>query len=166
MHRVLFVCHGNICRSTMAEYVMRHLVRERGIEAEFQIDSAAATRDAVGMGVHRGTREVLKRHGVACGNHRARTMTRADYDRYDLIIGMDQENLYDMRRILRTDPQHKIHLLLDWTNAPRDVADPWYTGDFDTTFADVMTGCVALLDKWPKGPRAGDRAPKKWPKGA
>ena len=147
MKRVLFVCHGNICRSTMAEYVMRHLVRERGLEAKVQADSAAATRDALGWPVHRGTQEVLSRHRIACGNHHSRLLTRADYDRYDLIVGMDTENLYDMRRILRRDPAGKIHLLLDWTDRPRDVADPWYTRDFETTYKDVLSGCKALLDQ-------------------
>ena len=116
MHRIVFVCHGNICRSTMAEYVMRHLVRERGLEHEFVIDSAAATRDALGLPVHHRTRAVLERHGIACGDHRARALTRADYDRYDLIVGMDRENWHDMRHILRCDPQKRIHLLLDWTD--------------------------------------------------
>lgn len=146
MTRVLFVCHGNICRSTMAEYVMRHLVRERGLEGQVVADSAAATRDALGMTVHWGTRRALERHGIPCGSHRSRMLTRGDYDRYDYIVGMDQENLRDMRRILRSDPQGKVHLLLDWSDHPRDVADPWYTDDFETTFADVMAGCRSLLD--------------------
>lgn len=139
----------------MAEYVMRHLVRERGMADKFQIDSAAATRDALGWEVHRGTRAVLDRHGIACGNHHARTMTRADYSRYNLIVGMDQENLYDMGRILGKDPQGKVRLLLDWTDSPRDVDDPWYTNDYDTTFADVMAGCTALLDWLVSRPRQG-----------
>ena len=146
MQCILFVCHGNICRSTMAEYIMRHLIRERGLEHRISADSAAATRDALGMTPHPGTRDVLARHGIACGNHRARKLTRADYERYDLIVGMDSENLRDIRRILRSDPQHKVHLLLDWTDHPREVADPWYTDDYDTTFADVWTGCSYLLD--------------------
>ena len=145
MKRILFICHGNICRSTMAEYVMRHLIRQRGLEDRLVADSAAATRDALGMTPHPGTRDVLSRKGIACGNHRARKLTRADYNRYDLIIGMDSENMRDIRRILRTDPQGKVHLLLDWTDHPRDIADPWYTDDYDTTFADVWAGCTALL---------------------
>ena len=160
--RVLMICHGNICRSTMAEYVMRHLVRKRGLENRIVVDSAAATDDAVGMGVHRGTQEVLRRHGVPCGNHRAWQMTRADYGRYDLICGMDQENLIDIYDILAgrpvswwsrrskpepagVDPEGKVHLLLDWSDRPRDIADPWYTGDFETTYRDVCEGCASLL---------------------
>lgn len=143
--RILFVCHGNICRSTMAEYVMRHLVCEAGLEDRVVADSAAATRDALGWGVHEGTRRVLQKHGIHCGGHRSRAMTRADYDRYDLIVGMDEENRRDMMRILRRDPEHKVHLLLDWTDAPREIDDPWYTCDYDTTYADVRCGCEALL---------------------
>lgn len=144
-YRILFICHGNICRSTMAEYVMRHLVREAGLEGRVIADSAAATRDALGWGVHEGTRDVLRRHGIPCGGHRSVPMTRADYGRYDLIVGMDEENRRDMMRILGSDPDNKVHLMLDWTEEPRDVADPWYTDDFDTTYADVRHGCEVLL---------------------
>lgn len=143
--RVLFVCHGNICRSTMAEYVMRHLVSEAGLANLILVDSAAATRDALGWGVHPKTRAVLTRHNIACGDHRATPMSRADYARYDLIVGMDEENRRDMLRILGGDPQHKVHLLLDWTDSPREIDDPWYTDDYDTTYADVRRGCEALL---------------------
>ena len=162
--RILMVCHGNICRSTMAEYVMRHLVAARGLEAEVLVDSAATSREEIGAGPHRGTRRVLREHGIACGEHRARQMTRADYARYDLICGMDQENLAGMYRILagetgygwswepvsasfaaQADPQGKVHLLLDWAAHARDIADPWYTGDFDRTYRDVLEGCEALL---------------------
>lgn len=146
MKRVLFVCHGNICRSPMAEYVMRHLIRERGLEGEISCDSAAATRDALGMTPHPGTRRVLARHHIDCGNHRARLIRKADLDHYDIICGMDQENLADMRWFFGADPNHKVHLLLDWTDRPRDVADPWYTDDYDTTFADIWEGVNALLD--------------------
>lgn len=146
MLRLLFVCHGNICRSPMAEYVTRHLVRERGLEGQVVADSAAATYDAIGLGVHWGTREALRRHHIPCGNHVARLLTRSDLAAYDYVVGMDAENLHDMRRILGPDPAHKVRLLLDWTARPRDVADPWYTGDFETTFQDVYEGCEALLD--------------------
>ncbi len=152
-YRILFICHGNICRSTMAEYVMRHLVREVGLEGQIVANSAAATRDALGWGVHEGTREVLRRHGIHCGGHRSTPMTRADYGRYDLIVGMDEENRHDMMRILGSDPEGKVRLLLDWTNEPRDVADPWYTDDFDTTYADVRRGCEALLADITSGER-------------
>ena len=144
--RILFVCHGNICRSTMAQFVMLHLARERGLEHAFEIDSAATSREEIGNDVHHGTRRKLAREGIPCGHHRARQMTRADYDRFDLIIGMDAENLWGMRRILGEDPEGKVHLLLDWSSRPRDIADPWYTGNFDVTFDDVMEGCTTLLD--------------------
>ena len=143
--KILFVCHGNICRSTMAEYVMRHLVRQAGLSDSIRADSAAATRDAIGWGVHPKTQAVLAKHGIPCGGHRARLMTRADYASYDFIVGMDKENRRDMLRILRSDPMHKVHLLLDWTDSPREIDDPWYTDDYDATYEDVRRGCEALL---------------------
>lgn len=145
MTRILFVCHGNICRSPMAEYVMKHLVERRGRSAEFFIDSAATSTEEIGHGVHRGTRRKLEREGVPCGEHRARQMTRADYGRFDLLVGMDRANLRNMLRILGDDPEGKVRLLLPG----REVDDPWYTGDFDATYADVLEGCQALLEKLP-----------------
>ena len=145
MTRILMVCHGNICRSTMAEYVMRHLLREAGLAGQITVDSAATSREEIGNGVHPDTQRALAAHGIPCGSHRARQMTRADYARYDLIIGMDQANLRNMGRIVGGDPQGKLHLLLDWSDRPRAIADPWYTGDFETTYADVAEGCAALL---------------------
>ena len=143
--RILMVCLGNICRSPMAEYVLRHLVREVGLEDEIQVDSAATSRYQIGDTPHRGTRRVLAEHGIPCGNHRARQLTRADYERYDLIIGMDDQNLRDILRIVGRDRRHKVRTLLDGTAHPRAIADPWYTGDFETTYADVREGCEALL---------------------
>lgn len=144
-HRILFVCHGNICRSTMAEYVMRYLVQQAGLSSKIHADSAAATRDAIGWGVHPKTQAVLAKHGIPCGGHRSRLMTRADYASYDLIIGMDRENRRDIMHILRSDPKRKVHSLLDWTVHPREIDDPWYTNDYDTTYEDVRRGCEALL---------------------
>ena len=129
----------------MAEYVLRHLAQQAGMGDEVLVDSAATSRYQIGDTPHAGTRRVLRSHGIRCGNHRARQMTRADYDRYDLIVGMDEENRYDILRIVRKDPQHKVRLLLDWSEHPRDIADPWYTGDFETTYADVHKGCQSLL---------------------
>ena len=165
MKRILMVCHGNICRSTMAEYVMRDMVAKRGLEDVVRVDSAATSREALGCTPHRGTRKVLRKHGIPCGEHRSRQMTSADYGRYDLICGMDQENLAGMYRLVagetgygyswppvsaqyvaQADPLGKIHLLLDWTRSPRDIADPWYTDDFDATYRDVCEGCRTLLD--------------------
>ena len=143
--RVLMVCLGNICRSPMAEYVLRHLAARAGVGDRLVVDSAATSRYQIVETPHVGTRRILAAHGIPCGNHRARQMTRADYDRYDLILGMDGENRYDILRIVRRDPQHKVRLLLDWSERPRDIADPWYTGDFETTYADVLEGCESLL---------------------
>ena len=143
--RILMICLGNICRSPMAEYVLRHLVREAGLEREIVVDSAATSRYQIGCTPHHGTRRVLAEHGIPCGNHRARQLTRRDYDRYDLIIGMDDENRWDILHILGNDPADKVHSLLDWSDRPRPIADPWYTGDFETTYADVLEGCETLL---------------------
>ncbi len=147
MTKILFVCHGNICRSTMAEYVMKHLVRKAGLEGEFYIDSAATSREEIGNGVHHGTRRKLAQMGVSCGDHRARQMTRADYDKFDLLIGMDNANIRNMTRIAGGDPDGKIRMMLDYTNRPGEVADPWYTGNFDETWDDVLEGCTGLLAK-------------------
>ena len=147
MHRILFVCHGNICRSTMAEFVMRHLVEQAGRSDEFEIDSAATSREELGNDVHPGTRAKLERMGVPCGHHRARQVTRADVDAWDLIVCMDQENLWGLGRVLGREvvDSDQVRLLLDWSDAPRDIADPWYTGNFDQTYDDVLEGCETLL---------------------
>ncbi len=146
MFKILFVCHGNICRSTMAEYVMKDLVRKAGLEDEFYIDSAATSTDEIGNGVHHGTKRKLAQMGVPCGNHRARQMTRGDYGRFDLLIGMDNPNIRNMTRIAGGDPEGKIRMMLDFTNRPGEVADPWYTGNFDATWDDVYEGCTNLLE--------------------
>ena len=143
--RVLFICHGNICRSTMAQYVMQDLVTRHGLAEHFYINSAATSREEIGNPVHRGTRAKLKEVGIPCGDHRAVQMQRSDYDKYDYIIGMDSWNRRNMMRILGKDPEGKVSLLLDYTDHPRDIADPWYTGNFDATYDDVKAGCEALL---------------------
>lgn len=147
MIKVLFVCHGNICRSPMAEYVMKYLAAQAGAEKEFFIDSAATSTEEIGNGVHYGTRRKLAEVGIPCGDHRARQMTREDYEKFDLLIGMDEANLRNMRRMLGGDPEGKIHALLDYTDRPGPIADPWYTGDFDATYRDVLEGCRGLLKK-------------------
>lgn len=147
MIKILFVCHGNICRSTMAQYVMEDLVRKAGLEDQFYIDSAATATDEIGNPVHHGTRRKLREMGVPCGEHRARQLTQRDYETFDWLIGMDEANLRDMRRMLGDDPQGKLHLLLDFTGRPGSIADPWYTGDFDATWRDVLEGCQGLLKK-------------------
>ena len=143
--RILMVCLGNICRSPMAEYVLRHLVSEAGLDESVSVDSAATSRYQIGDTPHYGTRRVLAAHGIPCGNHRARQITRQDYARYDLIIGMDEENRRDILRIVGRDRENKVRTLLDWSGHPRPIADPWYTGDFETTYADVLEGCMTLL---------------------
>ncbi|MCI8853456.1 MAG: low molecular weight phosphotyrosine protein phosphatase [Lachnospiraceae bacterium] len=145
MIKILFVCHGNICRSPMSQFVMQDLVNKKGLSHLFHIDSAATSTEEIGSGVHRGTRSVLKREGIPLGDHRAVQMQRRDYGAYDYLIGMDQWNIRNIQRIAGGDPEGKVFRLLDFTDHPRDIADPWYTGDFDETYEDVRTGCEALL---------------------
>ena len=146
MHAVLFVCHGNICRSPMAEFVMKDLVRKAGADTEFFIASAATSTEEVGNPVYPPARRKLAEHGIGCAGKTARQLRREDYDRFDLLIGMDGANLRNMRRICGGDPEGKLSLLLDWAGRSGDVADPWYTGDFEATWQDVLAGCQGLLD--------------------
>ncbi len=147
MHRILFICHGNICRSTMAQSVMTELVRRAGREDEFEIDSAATSYEEIGNPPHWGTEIKLREVGIPVVAHRARIITPAEYDSWDHIIYMDGENRRGLARILRGDPDNKVSRLLDWTDRPGDVADPWYTGNFDDTYRDVLAGCTALLEQ-------------------
>ena len=145
MTRILFVCHGNICRSTMAQFVMEELVRRAGREGEFLVDSAATSSEELGNPPHRGTVAKLRTEGVPVGSHRARRVRRDEYGDWDHIVYMDAENAWGLGRIFEADPEGKVSRLLDWTARPGDVADPWYTGDFDATYRDVLEGCEALL---------------------
>ncbi len=145
--RILFICHGNICRSPMAEFVLKQKVAERGLSANFEIASAATSREEIGNPVYPPARRMLQAHGISCAGKTARQMTRAYYDYYDYIIAMDQNNMRNLQRIVGQDVDNKISLLMDYTDTPRDVADPWYTGNFDATWRDVTEGCEALL-KW------------------
>ena len=147
MIKVLFICHGNICRSPMAEFVMKDLAKKAGMEDEFQIASAATSAEELGNPVYPSARRILAQHGISCAGKTARQLTRADYGRYDLLIGMDGANLRNMQRLFGGDPDGKISLLLDHAGVRRDVADPWYTGDFQATWDDVTTGCTALLEE-------------------
>ena len=146
MIKILFICHGNICRSPMAEYVMKHLVQEAGRAAEFYIDSAATSAEEIGNGVHPGTRRKLAEVGIPCGDHRARRLTKADYEKFDLLIGMDGANLKNALRLVGGDPAGKIRGLLEYAGRPGSIADPWYTGNFDDTYRDVLDGCRGLLE--------------------
>ncbi len=145
--RILFVCHGNICRSPMAEFVMKDLVHKAGLDAEFYIESAATSTEELGNEVYPPARRKLAEHGISCKGKTARQMTHRDYDSFDLLIGMDRWNIRNMERISGGDPHHKIHMLMDYTQRPGEVADPWYTGNFDATWRDVSEGCAALLDR-------------------
>ena len=145
MKRILFVCLGNICRSPMAEFVMKDLVEKTGLQGQFYIESAATSTEEIGNEVYPPARRKLAEHGISCKGKTARQMTRADYDRFDLLIGMDTSNIRNMKRICGDDPEGKIHQLMDYTDRPGDVADPWYTGDFETTWQDVSEGCRGLL---------------------
>ncbi len=145
MIKVLFVCHGNICRSPMAQYMMEDLVRKEGCEDQFFIDSAATSREEIGNGVHYGTRTKLREMGIPCGNHRARQLTREDYRKFDYLIGMDRENMYYMPRLTGGDPDGKIFSLLSFAGLSRDIADPWYTGNFDDTYDDLRIGLDAFF---------------------
>ena len=145
MIKILFVCHGNICRSPMAEFIMKDLVRKAGLENQFHIASAATSTEETGNPVYPPARRKLAEHGIGCSGKTSRQLTKADYGSYNLLIGMDSANLQNMRRICGGDPSGKIHLLMEYTSRPGDVADPWYTGDFETTWQDILEGCGELL---------------------
>lgn len=143
MTRILFVCHGNICRSPMAESIMAHLVREKGI-TDIEVDSAATSTEELGNPVHPGTRRILEQYKIPLVPHRARQMICQDGELFDYLIGMDSANLRNMAQIAGS--MEKVFGLLDWSSLPRDIADPWYTRDFETTFQDIWEGCNSMLD--------------------
>ncbi len=145
MTKILFVCHGNICRSPMAEFVMKDLVEKAGLKDRFHIESAATSTEEIGNPVYPPARRKLAEYGISCAGHAARQLTRKDYDQFDWLIGMDFANLRNMRRMCGGDEQDKIHLLMDYTHRPGEVADPWYTGNFEATWQDVREGCEGLL---------------------
>ena len=147
MTRILFVCHGNICRSPMAEYIMKQMVKDSHLEDDFEIASAATSTEELGNPVYPPARQKLAQHGISCKGHRARQVTRHDYTYYDLIIAMDSYNVRNLHRMLGGDPEGKIIRLLDLTHRPGDVADPWYTGDFEATWCDCLEGCQQLMKK-------------------
>lgn len=145
MIKVLFLCHGNICRSPMAEYILKALVQQAGLAEQFVIASAATSTEELGNPIYMPAQQQLRAHGIPFDAHRARQLRRADYAEYDLLIGMDNRNLVNMRHICGGDPANKLRLLLDYTGQNRDVADPWYTGDFSRAWEDIENGCRALL---------------------
>ncbi len=145
MYRIMFVCLGNICRSPMAEFVFRDMVKKAGLEDRFKIASAATSTWELGNPPHYGTQAELKKHGISCGGKRAVRLKYSDYDDYDLILGMDRENIRDMKRLFDGDPDGKIRLLKEYSTGG-EVDDPWYNGDFQTTYADVSEACRGLLD--------------------
>ena len=153
MIKILFVCHGNICRSPMAEYVLRDMIQKEPLlhspqpgMPDISVASAATSTEEIGNPVHHGTRNILRRHGIDTSGKRARRMTKRDYEEYDYLIVMDEWNIRNILKITGGDPQKKVSRLLDFTGQGKDIADPWYTGDFETTYADVTRGCRALLE--------------------
>ena len=145
--RLLFICHGNICRSPMAEFVMKALAAKAGLAERLEIASAATSTEEIGNPVYPPAQRKLAEHGIGCAGKTARQMTRRDYEAYDYLIAMDRNNLRNMQRFVGSDPAGKVSLLMDHTARPGDVADPWYTGDFEATWRDVLEGCQGLLHK-------------------
>ena len=149
MIRVLFVCLGNICRSPMAEFIMKSIISERGLSDRFYIASAAPSTEeiwnGVGNPVYPPAKRELAKHGISCEGKRAVQITKADYGKYDYILGMEERNIRNILRIVGKDPEHKVKLLLDYSDHPRDIADPWYTGNFESTYRDVVEGCEGFL---------------------
>ena len=150
MKKIMFVCHGNICRSPMAEFILKDMVRRRGIAENFVIESSATSTEeiwnGVGNPVYPPAREELLSHGITCDGKRAVQLKKSDYDKYDLFIGMESMNIRNMQRILGGDPEGKIRKLMEFTERGGDVADPWYSGRFDETWRNVYDGCEALLE--------------------
>ena len=152
MTKILFICHGNICRSVMAEYMMRYFIKEQGREAEFQIDSAAATTEEIGNEMYPPAKRKLEEKGIPYGNHRARLVRPSDYNLYDYIIGMDEENMHDMKRIFTKDPDGRLYMMMSFAGEQykegdtyKSVSDPWYTRDFEATYQDLYSGIQGLI---------------------
>ena len=145
MIKILFICHGNICRSTLAESVFTYKVKKLGLADQFLIDSAATSREEIGNSPHRGTVSKLKQVGIPLVPHRARQISLADYENFDYIIGMDTANIRNLNRMLKGDPEGKVYKFLSFAGSGRDIADPWYTGNFDETYEDGLEGCEGFL---------------------
>lgn len=147
MTKVLFVCHGNICRSPMAEFILKDMVKKAGVDKEFEIKSAATSTEEIGNPVYPPARAKLAEHDISCKGKKAVQMTKEDYEYYDYIIAMDRHNLRNMKRFIGNDEKKKVSLMMDYTDRCGDVADPWYTGDFETTWKDIYEGCRGFLGK-------------------
>ena len=145
MIKILFICHGNICRSPMAEFVLKTITAQRGIAADFYIESAATSSEEIGNPVYPPARQELSRHGISCAGKTARRVTKRDYFQFDYLIVMESYNIRNLMRIIEEDPEHKVYRLLDFTERPGDIDDPWYTGEFGVTYTEIVAGCEALL---------------------
>ena len=146
MYKILFVCLGNICRSPMAEYVFKDIVTRKGKEKNFYISSAATSTEEIGNDMHYGTKDKLDEVGIPYKKHKARRIEKQDYEKYDYIIGMEESNIRNIQRIVGNDKDNKIYKLLDFSKKPRDIADPWYTGNFTVTYQDIVEGCTGFLE--------------------
>lgn len=147
MIKIMFVCHGNICRSPMAEFVFLDMIKQHGLSDRITAASSATSTEEIGNDIHYGTRRILDKYGISYHRREATQLSHSDYGKYDLFVGMDQANIRNMLRIFGADPDGKVVRLLDLTDRPGDVADPWYTGNFEVTYRDVCYGCRALLEK-------------------
>ena len=150
MIKILFICHGNICRSPMAEFVMKDIVNKAGMTDKFLIASCATSTEEIGNPVHYGTKRKLAEVGISCEGKRAVQLTKKDYDEYDMLIAMDEMNIRNIMRIIKSDPKNKVSLLLAHSDENRSIADPWYTGNFDNTYNDILKGCTALFEELTK----------------
>lgn len=149
--KILFVCHGNICRSPMAEFIFKDMVKKAGLQSRFEIQSAATSTEEIGNGLYPSAASCLDGHGVSHTPHRARQIRYNDYGEYDLIIGMDEENMQNMKRLFRNDSEGKVRALMSFAGSERSVSDPWYTRDFETAYNDIVEGCEALLNEIKNG---------------